>query len=214
MKVLVFDTETTGLPKGYPSIYDTTKWPYVVQLSWLVYDIEKNDVEKFENFIINCDGEISEESIKIHKITPQISKMVGVGIKDCLIKMKKDLLSCDLMIGHNISFDKQILIVESIRNNLPPLFMKKNCKRMNQYCLMKNTVNFVGIEKINKYGKEYFKYPKLSELYMKLFGEEMIGAHDSLADSIFTLRCYCVYNNYNDPMTSKYYSKLFKKYCS
>ncbi len=33
MKVLIFDTETTGLPEGKnPSIMDTCKWPHIVQI--------------------------------------------------------------------------------------------------------------------------------------------------------------------------------------
>ena len=39
MKVLIFDTETTGLPEGKnPSIYETQKWPHIIQLSYIVYD--------------------------------------------------------------------------------------------------------------------------------------------------------------------------------
>ena len=34
--ILVFDTETTGLPKGKnPSIYKTELWPHIIQLSYL-----------------------------------------------------------------------------------------------------------------------------------------------------------------------------------
>jgi hypothetical protein len=39
MKVLVFDTETSGLPsERNSSILDTVKWPYILQLSFMVYD--------------------------------------------------------------------------------------------------------------------------------------------------------------------------------
>ena len=47
MKVLVFDTETTGLPQRdeygkSPSLYDTKKWPYIIQFSYILYDTDKN----------------------------------------------------------------------------------------------------------------------------------------------------------------------------
>ena len=40
MKVLVFDTETTGLPLGGKNIpvYKTDFFPYIVQFSWATYD--------------------------------------------------------------------------------------------------------------------------------------------------------------------------------
>ena len=39
MRVIVFDTETNGLPKGgNRSKPDPYTWPYVCQLSWLVFD--------------------------------------------------------------------------------------------------------------------------------------------------------------------------------
>ena len=43
MKVLVFDTETTGLPNGRnPSILNTHDWPYIVQLSYIIYVVSNN----------------------------------------------------------------------------------------------------------------------------------------------------------------------------
>ena len=39
MRVIVFDTETTGLPKNKNiSPSEHSYWPYIVQLSWLMYD--------------------------------------------------------------------------------------------------------------------------------------------------------------------------------
>ena len=39
MRVIIFDTETNGLPKmGNKSAPDPVTQPYVCQLSWLVYD--------------------------------------------------------------------------------------------------------------------------------------------------------------------------------
>ena len=42
MKVLVFDTETTGLPtERNASISDLKAWPYIVQLSYILYDVDE-----------------------------------------------------------------------------------------------------------------------------------------------------------------------------
>ena len=43
MRVLVFDTETTGLPKTkILNKYMLELWPYIVQLSYIIYDIDTN----------------------------------------------------------------------------------------------------------------------------------------------------------------------------
>ena len=42
MKVLVFDTETTGLPtERNASISDLEVWPHIVQLSYILYDVDE-----------------------------------------------------------------------------------------------------------------------------------------------------------------------------
>ncbi len=39
MRILVFDTETTGLPiKRNGSIDDSSNWPFIIQISWVIYD--------------------------------------------------------------------------------------------------------------------------------------------------------------------------------
>jgi len=44
MKVLVFDTETSGLPEKEASIYDKSKWPYIIKLFFLVFFILNNKI--------------------------------------------------------------------------------------------------------------------------------------------------------------------------
>jgi hypothetical protein len=45
MRVLVFDTEATGLPKTKIINPDALHlWPHIVQFSYLIYDTELNDV--------------------------------------------------------------------------------------------------------------------------------------------------------------------------
>ena len=39
-------------------------------------------------------------------------------------------------------------------------------------------------------GKDGYKYPKLQELYRKLFGKEFEDAHDALCDTEATEKCF------------------------
>ena len=50
---------------------------------------------------------------------------------------------------------------------------------------MKSTTDFCKIQ--GNYG---YKYPKLQELYKKLFGHGFEDAHNSQADILATMQCY------------------------
>ena len=50
MKILIFDTETSGLPEEKNcSVLSTHKWPYILQLSYILYDTETNRIIKYVN---------------------------------------------------------------------------------------------------------------------------------------------------------------------
>jgi DNA polymerase III epsilon subunit-like protein len=214
MLILVFDTETTGLPtERNASIFDNDKWPYIVQLSYIIYDTIKNVVvELFDNIIdINDNGVISEESIKIHGITKEISKSKGMPIKLALEKFNNDVQKVDKVVGHNISFDKRVIMVECMRNKVQQQFNYNKYKKP-EYCTMKNAIDICKLERINKTGEKYFKYPSLSELYYNLFGEIPNGTHNALIDIIVCLRCY-IKLVYDQDVKSDFGIKyLFDKY--
>jgi len=214
MKVLVFDTETTGLPtERNPSIFDFEKWPYIVQLSYIVYDTNKNIIiENFDNVIkLQHDIDIPEETSKIHGITKEISNTRGIPISIALIKFNKDLQSADVIVGHNLSFDKRVIMVECMRNKIQQNFNFKRDKKP-EYCTMKNSVDICKIEKLTSDGEKYFKYPRLSELYLHLFGETPKGIHNSIIDVIICLRCYVKLVHNYDINSDFGIKKLFIEY--
>ena len=68
MKILVFDTETTGLPEKDASIYNFNQWPYIVQMSYIMYDISDNDIITRDYYIkLNSNIEITKESQEKHE---------------------------------------------------------------------------------------------------------------------------------------------------
>lgn len=209
MKLLFFDTETTGLPKNRnTSIYDVKQWPYIVQLSWLLYDTETNVIINNKDYIIKCVVDIPEESSNIHHITNEISKEQGILIQDALYFFNKDFEKCDKVIAHNLSFDKNMFRVECIRYNCNTFFGKKL-----EYCTMKETTDFCGIVKQNSQGS-YMKYPNLGELHKKLFGYIPKGLHNSMSDVMVCLRCYFKYiYNFDITNTDENIKHLYLYYC-
>jgi hypothetical protein len=47
-----------------------------------------------------------------------------------------------------------------------------------------------NIKALDKFGKEYLKYPKLIELHQKLFNTSPNNLHNSFNDILVTLRCF------------------------
>ena len=193
MKVLVFDTETTGLPIGRnPSIRETKKWPHIVQLSCILFDTDTNEIIRSYDTVVKVPDniKISEESISLHGISRDISNTRGLPVKDVLKEFNQMLIASDKVIGHNISFDKRVVMVESIRLYISQYFTIDGARKP-EYCTMKNSVDICKIEKVGKDGDKYFKYPSLTELHDKLFQKTPKNVHNSMVDILVCLRCYC-----------------------
>jgi hypothetical protein len=90
------------------------------------------------------------------------------------------LKSSELIVGHNINFDINIVGCEFIRNGYMNPF--ENLKKI---CTMESTTNYCAID--GPYG---YKWPKLSELHQCLFGYVPDGLHDSMVDVEVCLKCY------------------------
>ena len=203
MRVLVFDTETTGLPKTKIMSQDTLNlWPHIVQFSYVIYDINLNDIVGSSNNIVKL-GEgviIPEESVNIHGITNDISNMKGTHINIILKDFFYHLRNVDLLVGHNVSFDINMVKIELMRmiylNEIQDetklyktdLHLLTNFK--NICCTLKDSIQLCKIETLDKYGKPYFKYPKLVELHKKLFETTPNNLHNSFNDILVPLRCY------------------------
>ena len=187
MKYLIFDTETTGLIKK--DEFGAKIYPYVVQLSWILFNDEINDVEiERDRIILLPEGmEIPEETVSIHGITTEKMRKEGVDVKFVIEEFIQDLSKCNMIIGHNIDFDKNMMFQEFKRN-------KKFDYRLGQrpvYCTMTMGKNICKIERKNKKtGEIYYKKPKLTELHEYLFKEKPANLHNSLIDVLVTCRCF------------------------
>jgi DNA polymerase III epsilon subunit-like protein len=173
-------------------------WPHVVQFSYIVFDTESNKIVKIKDSIIKVpDGfTITEENAKIHGITTEISLAKGVDLLPVLEEFFADFDSSDHIVGHNVSFD-----INMIKAELQRLIMNSSDKKLQEYltkintstkfyCTMQETIELCAIELKDKYGRPYKKFPKLVELYQKMFGVTPKNLHNSLNDVIVCLRCF------------------------
>jgi DNA polymerase-3 subunit epsilon len=179
--ILFFDTETTGLPKNWNApITDTNNWPRLVQLAYIIYDDEGILLSKNDLIIFPEGYSIPPESSEIHGITDERAREIGKPIKSVLLDFLNVLKSSELIVGHNINFDINIVGCEFIRNGYANPF--ENLKKI---CTMESTTNYCAID--GPYG---YKWPKLSELYFKLFDRHFTEAHDASVDIKATSECF------------------------
>jgi DNA polymerase-3 subunit epsilon len=222
MKVLVFDTETTGLPFDQNApLTDSAKWPHIIQLSFIVFDTATKEILEYSDRIIQLDSSIQivPESIAIHQITHERSQAEGIPIKLALAHLAENMSEADIIVGHNIIFDKRMLMVELHRNHM------KNCLYRNglpipEYCTMKRTIEVCKLPAFNKLtGEIYknFKYPTLTELHTHLFCRKPRGTHNAIADVMICLRCYIMLNYKYDISTDGdvklVFRSLYASYC-
>ena len=203
MRVLVFDTETTGLPKTKIINPDTLHlWPHIVQFSYLIYDTELNDIIKTNDNIVQVkeDVNIPEDSIKFHGITNEISREKGIPLETILTYFFNHLSNVDLLVGHNVSFDINMVKVELMRmiySNLTEDVkdaFKYNLHHFTNFknicCTLQDSIELCNIQAFTKLGKPYLKFPQLIELHDKLFETKPNHLHNSLNDILITLRCF------------------------
>lgn len=181
---IVFDTETTGLPKYYDApITNLDNWPHVVQIAWECYD-NYGILFNSENFIIKPKGfDIPFNAVKIHGITTKYAIDIGKDNKYVFDLFINYLNKCNFLVGHNINFDINILSAEFIRIGLDINLLKKTIidtqLESTEYCALKTNI-----------GKNKFKWPTLNELHKKLFGIGFSNAHNAIIDVKITSKCF------------------------
>lgn len=180
---LFFDTETTGLPRNWQApVEDLDNWPRLIQIAWVFY----KDGAKIssENFIIKPENfEIPLDSSNIHGITTERARKEGVALQTALDKFQNLVEKSDFVVGHNISFDEMIVGAEFLRKNICCSLFEKQ-----RICTKEISTDFCAIPSVN--GFSNYKWPKLSELHMKLFGKDFEDSHNALADVEATAKCF------------------------
>ena len=212
MKCLIFDVETTGLIKRDKKT-GKKNYPYVVQLSWIVYDSDNRMVEKEKDYVIRLPEYvlIPKECEEVHGISNRRMRAEGQNVKVVLNYFSKDLNQCDMLVAHNITFDTSVVYEELKRNEM--YYSLKKLSQIRRYCTMHMGKNICCIERKNKEtGEIYYKKPKLIELHECLYKTTPKNLHNSLIDVWVCWRCFCsLYFGY-DLINSKnrwnYYQEL------
>lgn len=181
---LIFDTETTGVPHNKTApITDLDNWPRVVQIAWQLHD-QKGGLISQHNYIIKPEGfDIPFKAEQVHGISTKRAMEEGHPLKKVVGLFLTDLGKTDVLVGHNIEFDVNILGAEFIRQNVAT-----------EKLLSVNKVDtgIVSVEFCQLSGGPggKLKMPRLIELHEKLFGKGFGDAHDASYDVAATARSF------------------------
>lgn len=178
---LFFDTETADLPRRWDApASDLGNWPRIVQVAWVACSAE-GQPDPPQVHLIRPDGfGISQSARQVHGFSTEYATAHGVPLRPVLEQFVAAVQSAKVLVAHNIEFDARVVGAELLRAGLPDGLARKQ-KR----CTMKESVEFCRLP-----GRKGFKWPSLSELHQKLFGQPVTGAHDAAADCLACLRCF------------------------
>ena len=183
------DTETTGLPINDNLPYtELDNWPHLVQVALIIEDDNYGILAK-RNMILKPDGySIPESSARIHGIANAQAIKVGEDRKHVIGFLDQVLSNSNIVIGHNVSFDLNVVKAEIIRVKgiENALFTTKN---HNVVDTMKMGMNICKTPNLS-FHTRLNKYPKLDELYYKLFNKHFNNQHDAMADVQAAYDCY------------------------
>ena len=137
---------------------------------------------RHEDYLILPDGfTIPFDSEKIHGISTALAENQGTPLAEVLNKFHTALNEVEFVVGHNVSFDRNIMGAEYLRSGLEDVFEQK---AVIDTCT-EETARLCQISG-GRGGK--FKLPTLSELYYFLFQERFEDAHNATADVEATTR--------------------------
>ncbi len=181
---IIFDTETTGLPKNWKApVTDSENWPRLVQLAWQLHEYDGTLINA-GNLTVSPDGfDIPYNAAKIHGITTEKALAEGIELNEVLTRFHEDFSKAKYAVGHNIEFDIFIVGAEYHRDNrdYEPVTLK------DQLDTKTFGTDFCQIPG-GKGGR--FKWPTLTELHQKLFNIPFDDAHDAAYDVHATAKCF------------------------
>jgi len=181
---LIFDTETTGLPKRWDApITDVNNWPRCVQIAWQLHD-EMGKLIEHQDYLVKPEGfNIPYDAERIHGISTELAAAEGIALGEVLEKFNSTLSKAKFIVGQNLGFDINIMGcefhrmgVESPMSSMPVL---DTCTEV--------TASLLKLPG-GRGGK--FKLPTLTELHQYLFKIPFAEAHNATADVEATTRCF------------------------
>lgn len=208
MKILVFDTETTGLPEWSIPSEDPSQ-PHIVEIAAILFD-DGTEIDRFHT-IIKPDGWVIPDDVAaIHGITTERALDEGMPEAEAVAGFLALHARSDMRVAHNESFDARILriafkrygngatgweqLTQDERDAIADAF-----KARPAYCTSNAAKPLMKLPPTPKMlasprFRNSFKQPNLQEAHQHFLGATFDGAHGALADAEACARVYFAMN--------------------
>jgi DNA polymerase-3 subunit alpha len=181
---LIFDTETTGLPKRWDApITDVDNWPRCIQIAWQLHD-DMGKLVEHQDYLVKPEGfNIPYDAERIHGISTELAEAEGIPLAEVLEKFNISLAKAKFIVGQNLGFDVNIMGAEfhrmGVASPMASLPVLDTCTEV--------TASLLQLPG-GRGGK--YKLPTLTELHSYLFNKPFAEAHNATADVEATTRCF------------------------
>jgi len=177
--LLFIDTEASGLPINWQLPYSAEgNWPSSVQISWLVYTKDGQEVKREDHYIFNADFVITPKAMEVHGINPGLLAVKGEPRKEVMQLLANDLEQYrPIVVGHFVQLDYHILSADFYRAG-----MENPLAKLPLFCTMLATTQL-----------RWTPMPKsllLGDLYAFLFYKPLDNQHNALADAHAAAECF------------------------
>lgn len=185
-RVLVYDTETTGLPLFKEPSGDPRQ-PHLTDLCAILYSMEGELIEVFEQLICPKGWEVEAEAAALTGLTTEFLTINGGDEKEAVAAFGHLHKKADIRVAHNIGFDDRIMRIAIKRyfGDAPA----DRFKAAPIYCTANSTKNIVQCPPTPKMlasrsFRNSFKTPNMQEALSFFCPGEVIGqAHRARPDA-------------------------------
>lgn len=183
MNILVFDTETSGLPYwDQPS--DDPRQPYIVDIAASLFDSTGLEIDRFDA-IVKPGVPIPDELARLHGITTEMAMEQGIEMAEAHAQFMALVGNAGLIVGHNVSFDIRLARIQAAR-----VTGEKWDNPLPTFCTMRRSTNICRIVGPRARHPEDWKWPTLIEATRHFFNEDHAGAHRARPDCDAAARIY------------------------
>lgn len=190
MRILIFDTETTGKYTWGMKPWDPAQ-PHLVQLGVLLQDGNGVTLDMFKTLVKPDGFTIPRDATDAHGISHERAMREGIRLDTALMTFHGMCQNIDVIVGHNVNFDINVMTSEFLRRQH---YVPKWIKPTNRFDTMRAMTPICKLPNPKGYGA---KFPKLHEAYEFAFGKKLEGAHDAFVDVKATAALYHWIQDYN-----------------
>lgn len=187
MRIIAFDTETTGLTLfSKPFTHPEQPWPVSVTA---INSAPDGKIEEVYSVIVKlpAGAVIHPKAQEVHGISFERTQEEGLDPKDVILHLRDMFRSAEVHSAYNLPFDNKVLLAMAHRTHpdIDAADLKSWLYGTSEgVCSMEMTKQFLRVPGTGGYG---FRAIKLGQAYKRITGRDMEDAHDAQSDAMGAL---------------------------